>query len=179
MLKLAGFILLIINALNGFGQPNNMAGIKSEIEKSPNSPLYVKDILKKFDWIRSCYGYRLTVYRTAWLMRGVKKVCALTMQGQNSLSNAACQTHKIGRIFIDIRVQIPCCGSIGNSSQQIKSQDGLRTWPRPIQWANLHRGDLGWVARAASFRPVINSLPGPKRAMYLWSGQQMVSISSN
>jgi hypothetical protein len=41
------FILLIINALSGFSQSKNITQIKTEIEKSPNSPLYVKDVLKK------------------------------------------------------------------------------------------------------------------------------------
>ena len=40
-------IILTISALHGYCQPKTMAEIKTEMEKSPNSPLYVKDILKK------------------------------------------------------------------------------------------------------------------------------------
>ncbi|MDP9041159.1 MAG: hypothetical protein M3N30_04200, partial [Bacteroidota bacterium] len=47
MFRITGAILLIISSLYGNGQPKTISEIKSQIEKAPNSPLYVKDILKK------------------------------------------------------------------------------------------------------------------------------------
>src|ERR1700754_745245 len=47
MFKFFLLIILTISVMHGYCQPKTMAEIKSEIEKSPNSPLYVKDILKK------------------------------------------------------------------------------------------------------------------------------------
>jgi len=39
-------------------QPKTIAEIKTELEKSPNSPLYVKDILKKKIQARYGGGYK-------------------------------------------------------------------------------------------------------------------------
>src|SRR6201986_4497411 len=47
MFKVFVFILLIISTLHGYSQPKSITEMKTELEKSPNSPLYVKDILKK------------------------------------------------------------------------------------------------------------------------------------
>ncbi|HVU84439.1 MAG TPA: hypothetical protein VHC50_06340, partial [Puia sp.] len=47
MLRFYGLLILIISSLFGFGQKMPVSRIKLELEKSPNPPLYVKDVLKK------------------------------------------------------------------------------------------------------------------------------------
>src|SRR5664279_2670264 len=47
MVKVFSLIVLIFMFLTGYSQPKTMADIKMDIEKSSNSPLYVKDVLKK------------------------------------------------------------------------------------------------------------------------------------
>jgi len=47
MKKSAGIIVLILIVLGAQAQKKTMAQLKADIEKSGNSPLYVKDVLKK------------------------------------------------------------------------------------------------------------------------------------
>jgi hypothetical protein len=43
----AGIIALVLIGIAGYAQPKSMSQLKTDIEKSGNSPLYVKDVLKK------------------------------------------------------------------------------------------------------------------------------------
>lgn len=185
MLKLAGCILLIINALNGFAQPNNMAGIKSEIEKSPNSPLYVKDILKKKFKLDTVVVTRTTHFNSlsdSLAYTGiVKKVYGpYTMQGQKFLVQILARLpntfYKISQIFIDTSVfRYRIADSIGNSilnklrSHQDSFEDLAQTYS--MGGESVTRGDLGWVAQGSIIPAIDKQLARSKKGdvFMVWS----------
>ncbi len=47
MLKFSCFIILTISFLHGYSQPKTMAEIKTEMEKSPNSPTLCKGYIEE------------------------------------------------------------------------------------------------------------------------------------
>ena len=51
MKKAAGIIVLLIIVIGGFAQNKTISQLKADIEKSGNSPLYVKDVLKVCYWL--------------------------------------------------------------------------------------------------------------------------------
>src|SRR6476646_6802300 len=125
MLKWIWLILLIINSLNGFTQPKTITEIKTELEKASNSPLYVKDILKKKFRLDTVVVTRTTNFNSmadSLAYKGViKKVYGpFTMQGQKFLVQILARLpntfYKISQIFIDTSVfRYRTADSIGKS----------------------------------------------------------------
>jgi len=125
MLKSVCFILLIINSLSGYCQPKTMVQIKTELEKSPNSPLYVKDILKKKFKLDTVVVTRTAHFNSladSLAYTGIiKKVYGpFTMQGQKFLVQILARLpntfYRISQIFIDTSVfRYRMADSLGNS----------------------------------------------------------------
>ena len=124
MLKVISLIVLIFTSLHCFSQSRTMAEMKSDIEKSPNSPLYVKDILKKKFKLDTVIVTRTTHFNSladSLAYRGVlKKVYGpFTVQGQKFLVQILARLpntfYKISQIFIDTSVfRYRIADSIGN-----------------------------------------------------------------
>src|SRR6266851_3550813 len=125
MLKFVCFILLIINSLRAYSQPKTMVQIKTELEKSPNSPLYVKDIMKKKFKLDTVVVTRTTHFNSladSLAYNGIiKKVYGpFTMQGQKFLVQILARLpntfYRISQIFIDTSVfRYRMADSLGNS----------------------------------------------------------------
>src|SRR5450432_1121794 len=125
MFKLLPFIILTISGLCGYSQTKTIAEIKAELEKSPNSPLYVKDIMKKKFKLDTVIVTRTTHFNSladSLAFRGtLKKVYGpYTIQGQKFLVQILARLpntfYKIGQIFIDTSVfSYRMADSIGNA----------------------------------------------------------------
>ncbi len=185
MLKGVVLILLIINALSGFCQPKNISEIKSEMEKSPNSPLYVKDVLKKKFKLDTVVVTRTTHFNSlsdSLAYRGlIKKVYGpFTMQGQKFLVQILARLpntfYKISQIFIDSSVfRYRIADSIGNSIlNKLKNhQDSFENLAVTYSMGgeSATRGDLGWVAQGSIIPAIDKQLARSKKGdvFMIWS----------
>ena len=179
------FILLIINALSGFSQAKNITLIKSEIEKSPNSPLNVKDVLKKKFKLDTVVVTRTTHFNSlsdSLAYRGViRKVYGpYTMQGQKFLVQILDRLpntfYKISQIFIDTSVfRYRIADSIGNSIlNKLKNhQDSFENLAQTYSMGgeSVTRGDLGWVAQGSIIPAIDKQLARSKKGdvFMIWS----------
>jgi len=185
MLKYFSFILLIVSCLCGYGQAKSMTEIKTEIEKSPNSPLYVKDILKKkfkLDTIIVTRTTRFNSLADSLAYTGtVKKVYGpFTMQGQKFLVQILARLpntfYRISQIFIDSSFfSYRIADSIGNSIlSRLKNHTGnfeqlAQTYSMGGESAS--KGDLGWVARGSVIPAIDRKLATAKKGdvFMVWS----------
>ena len=178
-------MLLIINALSGFSQSKNITLMKSEIEKSPNSPLYVKDVLKKKFKLDTVIVTRTTHFNSlsdSLAYRGVvKKVYGpFTMQGQKFLIQILDRLpntfYKISQIFIDTSVfRYRIADSIGKSIlNKLKNhQDSFENLAQTYSMGgeSVTRGDLGWVAQGSIIPAIDKQLAKSKKGdvFMVWS----------
>jgi hypothetical protein len=189
MLKWFCLILLIINSLPGKSQPKTISEIKSELEKSPNSPLYVKDILKKkfkLDTVVVTNTSHFKSLADSLAYKGViKKVYGpFTMQGQKFLVQILARLpntfYKISQIFIDTSVfRYRIADSIGNSilSKLKNHQDSFEHLAQTYSMGGESRtkGDLGWVARGSIIPEIDKQLVKAKKGdvFMVWSPNGM------
>ncbi len=185
MLKGICLILLIINSLYGYSQPKSMAEIKTELEKSPNSPLYVKDILKKKFKLDTVVVTRTTHFNSladSLAYRGtIKKVYGpFNMQGQKFLVQILARLpntfYKISQIFIDTTVfRYRTADSIGNSilNKLKNNQDSFEHLAQTYSMGgeSVTKGDLGWVARGSIIPAIDKQLAKSKKGdvFMVWS----------
>jgi hypothetical protein len=169
-----------------------MVQIKTELEKSTNSPLYVKDVMKKkfkLDTVVVTRTTHFTSLADSLAYKGIlKKVYGpFTIQGQKFLVQILARLpntfYRISQIFIDTSVfRYKMADSLGNSIlNKLKiTRKVLNTWHRPILWEakQLRRGDLGWVARGSIIPAIDQQLVKAKKGMFL-GGQITVFILSN
>ena len=168
MMKYFYVTLLVISYLHGYCQPKTIAEIKTELEKSPNSPLYVKDILKKKFKLDTVIVSRTTHFSSladSLAYRGeIKKVYGpFTIKGQKFLVQILAQLpntfYKVSQIFIDTTVfRYRIADSLGNSIlTRIKNhQESFERMSQAYSMGgeSATQGDLGWVARG-SIQPAI------------------------
>ena len=185
MLKWIWFILLIINSLNGFSQPKTITEIKTELEKASNSPLYVKDILKKKFRLDTVVVTRTTNFNSladSLAYKGViKKVYGpFTMQGQKFLVQILARLpntfYKISQIFIDTSVfRYRTADSIGKSivNKLKNNQDSFEHLSQTYSMGGeaVTKGDLGWVARGSIIPAIDKQLAKSKKGdvFMVWS----------
>ncbi|HCL84673.1 MAG TPA: hypothetical protein DIC22_11900, partial [Chitinophagaceae bacterium] len=185
MLKYICLFLLIINSLHGYSQPKTMAAIKTELEKSPNSPLYVKDILKKKFKLDTVVVTRTTRFNSladSLAYKGVlRKVYGpFTIQGQKFLVQILARLpntfYKISQIFIDTSVfRYRIADSIGNAilSKLKNHQDSFEHLAQTYSMGgeSATRGDLGWVARGSVIPAIDQKLAKAKKGdvFMVWS----------
>ena len=185
MFKLTSFILLIFISLHSFSQPKTMAEIKGEIEKSPNSPLYVKDVLKKKFKLDTVVVTRTTHFNSlsdSLAYRGIlKKVYGpYTIQGQKFLVQILARLpntfYKISQIFIDSSVfRYRIADSIGKAIVY-KLKNNQESFERLAQTYSMGgesatQGDLGWVAKGSVLPVVDKQLAKSKKGdvFMVWS----------
>jgi hypothetical protein len=185
MLKCLGFIFLIITCLHSYGQPRTIADIKSEMEKSPNSPLYVKDILKKkfkLDTVVVTRTVHFNSLADSLAYRGtLKKVYGpYTIQGQKFLVQILARLpntfYRISQIFIDTSVfRYRIADSIGNSIvARVKNhQESFERLAQAYSMGgeSTTQGDLGWVARGSIIPAIDRQLAKSKKGdvFMVWS----------
>ena len=185
MLKMTCLILLIINSLHGFSQPKTMTEIKEVLEKSPNSPLYVKDILKKKFKLDTVVVTRITHFNSladSLAYTGVvKKVYGpFTMHGQKFLVQILARLpntfYKISQIFIDTSVfRYRIADSLGNSilSKLKNHQDSFEHLAQTYSMGgeSVTKGSLGWVARGSIIPAIDKQLARTKKGdvFMVWS----------
>lgn len=185
MTKVLSLILLIIISLRGFSQPRTITEMKLEIEKSPNSPLYVKDVLKKKFKLDTIVVTRTTHFNSladSLAYRGVlKKVYGpFNVQGQKFLVQILARIpntfYKISQIFIDSSVfRYRIADSIGNAILT-KLKNKQESFERLAQTYSMGgesstQGDLGWVAKGSVLPAVDKQLAKSKKGdvFMVWS----------
>lgn len=176
MLKLNFVISLTISALFCFSQTKTTAEIKAEIEKSENSPLYVKDVLKKkfkLDTIVVTRTVHFTSLADSLAYKGtLKKVYGpFTMQGQKFLVQILARLpnnfYKISQIYIDSSVfRHRVADSIGKMIV-LKVRNKQETFQRMAQTYSMGgdngKDDPGWVARGSMLPAVEKQLEKAKK----------------
>jgi len=158
---LTGFILLIALCISVTAQKLTIAQMKTELEKSPNSPLYTKDILKKRFKIDTVTVLRIGSYSSladslAYAGK-VKKVYGPYGQGNQRflvqiLAKAPNTFYHISQIYIDTSVfRYRFADSLGNKILE-KLNSGADSFEHLSQTYSMGgetvtKGDLGWIAR--------------------------------
>jgi PPIC-type PPIASE domain len=185
MLKHFCFILLIFNSLHGYGQTKSMSELKTELEKSPNSPLYVKDIMKKKFELDTIFVTRTTHFSSladSLAYKGVlKKVYGpFTKQGKKFLVQILARMpntfYRISQIFIDTSVfRFRIADSLGKSIIN-KVKNNQESFERLAQTYSMGgesvtQGDLGWVARGSIIPAIDRQLVKSKKGdvFMVWS----------
>jgi hypothetical protein len=185
MLKCFCFIILTISLLHGYGQPKTITDMKTELEKSPNSPLYVKDILKKKFVLDTVVVYRTTHFTSladSLAYTGIlRKVYGpYTIQGNKFLVQILARMpntfYRISQIFIDTSVfRYRMADSLGKSilSRLKNNQDSFEHLAQTYSMGgeSITKGDLGWVARGSIIPAVDKQLVKSKKGdvFMVWS----------
>ena len=177
MLKCFCFTILIFNSLQGFSQAKTISEIKSELEKSPNPPLYVKDLMKKKFKLDTVVVMRTRNFNSladSLAYKGViKKVYGpYTIQGQKFLVQILARLpntfYRISQIFIDSSVfRHRVADSIGKSiiSRIKNNQDSFEHLSQiySMSGESASGGDLGWVARGSVLQAIQKPLDKAKK----------------
>jgi hypothetical protein len=185
MLKWLIFIMLVINYLHGISQQKSITEIKTELEKSPNSPLYVKDVMKKKFILDTIVVTRTTHFSSladSLAYRGIlKKVYGpYTMQGKKFLVQILARMpntfYRISQIFIDTSVfRYRMADSLGKSilSKLKNNQDSFERLAEAYSMGgeSITKGDLGWVARGSIIPSIDRQLAKTKKGevFMVWS----------
>jgi len=185
MFRVACLILLIFSSLSAFSQPKTLAEIKTEIEKSPNSPLYVKDVLKKKFKLDTVVVTRTSHFNSladSLAYRGIlKKVYGpYTIRNEKFLVQILARLpntfYKISQIFIDTTVfRYHTADSIGKAILN-KLKTNQESFERLAQaysmgGESVTQGDLGWVARGSIIPAIDRQLAKSKKGdvFMIWS----------
>ena len=184
MKSIACFVFLVIS-LSAFSQKMTIAQMKQELEKSPNSPLYTKQILKKRFRIDT-----ITVTRTSFFnsladslaYKGqIKKVYGpFEQQGSKFLVQVLAKApntfYRVSQIFIDTSVfSKKFADSLGNLILT-KISNGSDSFEHLAQTYSMGgegvtKGDLGWVADGVLIPQIARELPKRKKGeiFRVWS----------
>jgi hypothetical protein len=161
MLQFSSLLVLIFSSLTVFSQKMTVARIKEELEKSPNPPLYVKDILKKKFKLDTVVVTRTTRFNSladSLAYKGkIKKVYGpFSQPGGRFLVQILAKLpntfYRVSQIFIDTALFRPrVADSIGKSiiSRINNKEDNFEHLAQTYSMGGeaTTRGDLGWVAR--------------------------------
>ncbi len=185
MLKYLGFILLIASSLSCYSQNKSISEIKTELEKSPNSPLYVKDVMKKkfeLDTIIVTRTSHFPSLADSLAYRGtLKKVYGpYTIQGRKFLVQILARMpntfYRISQIFIDTTVfRYRVADSLGKSivNKLKNNQDSFERLAQAYSMGgeSVTKGDLGWVARGSIIPAIDRQLARSKKGdvFMVWS----------
>jgi hypothetical protein len=154
-------------AFYGSAQKMTVAQIKTELEKSPNPPLYVKDVLKKKFKLDTISVSRTSVFHSladslAYHGKLNKPYGPYTQSGQRFLVQILAKSpnifYHISQIYIDTAVySVKFADSLGTMIlQRIKNGESFEQLARTYSMGGetVTSGDLGWVARGVLL-PVI------------------------
>jgi hypothetical protein len=177
MLKFSCLLLLILTSSSGFSQKMTISRMKEEIEKSPNSPLYVKDILKKKFRLDTVLVTRTTHFSSladSLAYKGkIKKVYGPYGSTGNRflvqvLAKLPNTFYRLSQIFIDTSLfRYRVADSLGKSIlARIRSEEdnfGHLAQTYSMGGEASTKGDLGWVARGSLLPPIERELAKRKK----------------
>jgi parvulin-like peptidyl-prolyl isomerase len=161
MKMVAGLALLIFWSLSLSAQKMSIAQMKTELEKSPNSPLYAKDVLKKKFRMDTITISRIGLYNSladslAYAGK-LKKVFGPYGPKSNRflvqvLAKAPNTYYRISQIFIDTSIfKYKVADSLGYkiTEKLKKGSDSFEQLAQTYSMGgeSLSKGDLGWVAK--------------------------------
>jgi len=175
MNKIAGILTLLLIALTGVAQQKSMSQLKADIEKSGNSPLYVKDVLKKKFRLDTVPILRTSNFRGLADSLGyhgkVGKVYGPYEKGKllvQILAKAPNQFNHVGQIFLDASVfSHQFADSLADNimtrihAGSISFEDMAQTYSMGGE-APL-RGDLGWIARGGMIPAIEQGIAARKK----------------
>lgn len=158
MKKTAGIIVVLLIGITGHAQKKPIAQLKADIEKSGNSPLYVKDVLKKKFKIDTVAVLRTSHFRglpdSLAYYGKVGKVYGPYDKGKilvQILAKAPNTFNRVGQIFLDgsVFTRHFADSLADNIISRIKA--GTTTFEDMAQTFSMGgesvtKGDLGWVA---------------------------------
>ncbi|MFI5153201.1 MAG: peptidylprolyl isomerase [Chitinophagales bacterium] len=167
------------------GQTMTISQMKTELEKSPNSPLYVKDVLKKkfkIDTVTVARTQHFQSLADSLAYHGqLKKAYGPYQQSGGKflvqiLAKAPNTFFRLSQIFIDTSVfSRKFADSLGNVILR-KVQSGSSSFERLAQTYSMGgegatQGDLGWVAQGILLPAIEKELVRRKKGevFKLWS----------
>ena len=166
-------------------QKMTVAQIKTELEKSPNSPLYTKDILKKRFKIDTIVVTRTNLFHSladslAYNGKEKKVYGPFDEKGKKFLVQILAKSpnvfYKVSQIFIDTSTfRRKFIDSLGNVIVQ-KIKNGTSTFEQMAQTYSMGgeaatEGNIGWVARGVLFPDIEKELVKRKKdeVFKLWT----------
>jgi hypothetical protein len=186
MFKIVCLIILTFSSLNAFCQTKTIAEIKTDIEKATNSPLYVKDVLKKkfkLDTVMVTRTSHFNNLADSLAYRGeLKKVYGpFNMGGKKFLVQILARLpntfYRISQIFIDTSVfRYRTADSLGKSivSRLNNGEDSFENLSQAYSMGgeSVTQGDLGWVAKGTILPAVDKQLAKSRKGdvFMVWSG---------
>jgi PPIC-type PPIASE domain len=185
MLKFLCFTLLVINSLCSYSQNKSIADIKQELEKSPNSPLYVKDVMKKKFELDTVIVTRTTHFASladslAYTGKLKQVYGPYTISGKKFLVQILARLpnsfYRISQIFIDTSVfRYRTADSLGKLIvKKLKNdQDSFEHLAQTYSMGgeSVTKGDLGWVAKGGVLPAIDKQLSKSKKGdvFIVWS----------
>ncbi|HKH59201.1 MAG TPA: peptidylprolyl isomerase [Flavitalea sp.] len=188
-------VVAIICCLSALAQKKTVSQIKLEIEKSGNSPLYVKDVLKKKFKIDTVAIIRTSGFNSLFDSLGyhgkVGKVYGPYAKGKvlvQVLAKAPGSFNRVSQIFLDTSVfSRRFADSLANNIiQKVEThestfEDMAQTYS--MGGEGLTKGDLGWIAVGALLPPLEKELAKRKKGevFKVWtaSGVHIMRKSEN
>lgn len=160
-MKYLGLLVLIFSSLTVFSQKMTVTRMKAELEKSPNPPLYVKDILKKkfkLDTVVVTRTSRFNSLADSLAYKGkIKKVYGpFPEPGSRFLVQVLAKLpntfYRVSQIFIDTSIfRYRVADSLGRSiiSRINNKEDNFEHLAQTYSMGGeaSTKGDLGWVAK--------------------------------
>ena len=187
--------IVILFSLSAVGQKKTISQIKIEIEKSTNSPLYVKEVLKKKFKIDTVAIINTSSFNSIFDSLGyhgkVGKVYGPYAKGKilmQILAKAPGSFNRVSQIFLDTSIfSKRFADSLANNIIH-KVQNGQSSFEEMAQiysmgGEGLTKGDLGWIAVGALLPPVEKELVKRKKGeiFKVWtkSGLHIIRKSEN
>jgi hypothetical protein len=178
-------IILIAFAFVSPAQKMTVAQMKVELEKTPNSPLYTKDVLKKKFKIDTIIVTRTNLFHSladslAYTGKIKKVYGPYDQQGSKFLVQILAKSpnvfYKVSQIFIDTSLfSHKFIDSLGNSILE-KIKNGTTTFEQMAKTYSTGgegptSGDIGWVARGVLFPDIEKEIVKRKKGevFKLWS----------
>jgi hypothetical protein len=185
MKKYSLIILLITFVFSSQAQKMTIAQMKIELEKTPNSPLYTKDVLKKKFKIDTIVVTRTSLFHSladslAYTGKIKKVYGPYDQQGSKFLVQILAKSpnvfYRVRQIFIDTSLfSHKFIDSLGNSILE-KIKNGTSTFEQMAKTYSTGgegptEGDIGWVARGVLFPEIEKELVKRKKGevFKLWT----------
>lgn len=175
MKKTVFFIISIVWLVSVSAQKKTISQIKLEIEKSTNSPLYVKDVLKKKFKIDTIAIMRTSEFNGIFDSIGyhgkVGKVYGPYAKGRilvQVLAKAPGSFNRVSQIFLDTSVFSRRFADSLATNIIHKVQSGQTSFEEMAQiysmgGEGITKGDLGWIAAGALLPPLEKELAKRKK----------------
>jgi hypothetical protein len=183
MIKTVLVAVALIACLATSGQNKTIAQIKTELEQSPNPPLYVKDVLKKkfvLDTIAVMRTSNFLGLPDSLAYKGkIKKVYGPYEKGKvlvQILAKLPNTFNRIGQIFIDTTVFTRRKADSLSNDILARIRNGSSSFEDMAQlWSmggeSYTKGDLGWIAAGAMIPEIERELRKRKKGevFKVWS----------